>query len=331
MCEMTDRKVKRLGVLGTLVRDTICLSGAHRPVEAWGGIAYALAVLDVVLPPGWTLVPVVKIGADLFAEATGYLRSFSRIGDTAFVRRVKEANNRVELVYAAGSDRVEVLSGGVPGWSADELGEVLPALDALYVNFIAGWELDLAGAERVRDGFAGPCYADLHSLFLDVGSDGRRLPRGLPRSDEWGGCFDAVQMNSDEFVLFTGGESERRSVVESALASRASMIIATRGSGEVELMTSGGTDGSLARRLVPVAEGPCRGDPTGCGDIWGATFFAALIAGTDVEAAAERANRMARRKLGSSGAEAFRASLSHRAGPASSLSSPAMEHDQRCG
>lgn len=321
MYEMTEGGTKRLGVLGTLVRDTIRHPGSRRPVHAWGGIAYALAALDAVLPPGWTLVPVIKIGRDLFAEATAYLGSFSRIGDTAFVRCVPESNNRVELVYSTPSDRVEILSGGVPGWTVGELKEILAGLDALYVNLIAGWELDLAGARLIRDRFAGPCHADLHSLFLDLEGDGHRRPRRPAHVDEWAGCFDAAQMNEDEFALFAGGATERRANVEKALARRAATVIVTRGAEGAELLTAGDGDGPPSRRLVPLAEGPAPGDPTGCGDIWGATFFASLLGGSDVEAAVARAHRMARRKLGSSGPEAFRASLAA-AGPASAAAHP---------
>lgn len=296
-------------MLGTLVRDTIRHFGAHGPVDAWGGIAYALAALDAVLPPGWTLVPIVKVGGDLHDEATACLRSFSRIGDPAFVRRVPEANNRVELVYSTPSGRTEILTGGVPGWSAAELDEVLPGLDALYVNFIAGWELDLEGARHVRRQFGGPTYADLHSLFMDIGAGGRRCPRPLDAAERWARCFDTVQMNRDEFALFAGDLGEPWAAATWALAGRAGTIIVTHGADGVEIMTSMGAAGAPARHRFPVPDGPAPGDPTGCGDIWGATYFAHTLAGDDLILAATKASRMARRKLGSSGAEAFHAML----------------------
>ena len=315
MSEVIGHKPKRLGVLGTLVRDTIRHPGVSRPVQTWGGIAYALSALDAVLPPGWTLVPVVKIGGDLFGEATAYLRSFSRIGDVAFVRQVPEANNRVELVYSTPSDRTEILTGGVPGWSSQEMAEILPGLDALYVNFIAGWELDLAGAHRIRDEFPGPCHADLHSLFLGTPSDGHRRPRYLPQGEVWAGCFDTVQMNHDEFALLAAGARGPRTAAGNALAARAAMIIATLGAEGADIMTATGLHGAIETRRVPVPAGPAPGDPTGCGDIWGATFFASLLGGADPGIGIARAHRMARRKLGSSGPEAFRSSLADRARP----------------
>ena len=300
---------KRLGVLGTLVWDTIHRRGSDRPVEAWGGIAYALAALDAFLPPGWTLVPLVKVGGDLYDTATAWLCSFSRVGDSTYVSRVPEANNRVELTYSTPSDRTETLTGGVPGWSADELGEVLPTLDALYVNFIAGWELDLAAARRVRATFRGPTYADLHSLFMDIDADGRRRPRSLAAAEHWARCFDTVQMNRDEFALFGGDDGEPWAAAAWALAGGARTIVVTRGADGVELMTASTETGPPRRHRLPVPDGPAPGDPTGCGDIWGATFFAHTLGGDDPIVAATKANRMARRKLRSSGAEAFRTSL----------------------
>ena len=296
-------------MLGTLVWDTIRHSGAHGPVEAWGGIAYALTALDAVLPPNWTLVPVVKVGVDLYDAAVAYLGSFSRIGDSAFVRSVPEANNRVELAYSTPADRSETLTGGVPGWSTAELDEVLPDLDALYVNFIAGWELDLDAACRVRSGFRGPTYADLHSLFMGIDAAGRRRPRPLGAAGDWARCFDAVQMNRDEFALFAGDAGEPWAAAQWALAGRAGTVIVTHGADGVEVMTRTGATGSPERHRLPVPGGPAPGDPTGCGDIWGATYFAHSLNGDDVILAATKASRMARRKLGSSGAEGFRLSL----------------------
>ena len=304
--ESTPNPPKRLGVLGTLVRDTIHLPGADRSAKAWGGIAYALAAFDHVLPPGWTVVPVIKVGNDMADRALPFLRSFTTVGDMGLVRVVPEPNNRVELTYTTQTDRVEVLDGGVPEWSPREIAEVLPVLDALYVNFISGVELDLAGAVTVRDKLHGPSYADLHSLFLDIASDGRRSPRYLPSSGRWAGCFDTVQMNENEFELFVRGAPDPWPVAERAMAGRLGRIVVTRGADGAEIMTIGQDGVPPARESVPAATGPAAGDPTGCGDVWGATFFASILGEAATGAAAGRANRVACDKVGYTGSEAFR-------------------------
>ena len=298
----------RLGVLGTLVRDTTRLPGhgsAGGPlVRSWGGIAYALAAFEHELPDGWTVVPLVKIGRDTAPIAMSFLESFTRIGDLGCVHFVAEPNNRVELTYRTQSERVEVLSGGVPGWTPDEIDAVLPTLDALYANFISGSEIDFAGAERLRDRLDGPSYADLHSLFLGIADDGRRTPRYLPSGERWVGCFDTVQMNENEFELFARGAPDPWREAERSMTGRVSTIAVTRGAAGVEVLTRS-RDGQPLREHVPVTRGPATGDPTGCGDVWGATFFAGLLRGAAVRDAARRANAMARHNLGFSGAEGF--------------------------
>jgi sugar/nucleoside kinase (ribokinase family) len=47
---------------------------------------------------------------------------------------------------------------------------------------------------------------------------------------------------------------------------------------------------------------PLAGDPTGCGDVFGATLFARLLAGEALEPAIREANRLARRNVQHRGA-----------------------------
>src|SRR5256886_8169516 len=92
------------------------------------------------------------------------------------------------------------MSGGVPPWTWPELGPQVRDLDALYVNFISGYELDLETAQLLRRGFPRFAYADLHSLFLGKEPDGTRVPQPLPDAPAWFGCFDVVQLNEEEMA-----------------------------------------------------------------------------------------------------------------------------------
>src|SRR3989454_6113512 len=73
-------------------------------------------------------------------------------------------------------------------------------LDALYLNFISGYEMDLPTAQLLRHSFRRFLYADLHSLFLGKEPDGTRVPRPLPQAPAWFGCFDYVQLNEEELA-----------------------------------------------------------------------------------------------------------------------------------
>jgi hypothetical protein len=102
------------------------------------------------------------------------------------------------------------MQGGVPGWTWPELGPLVADLDALYINFISGFEMCLGTAQALRRGFQGPIYADLHSLFLGMQRDGVRTLQPLPDAPSWFGCFDAIQVNEDEMPALRRPDGTRR-------------------------------------------------------------------------------------------------------------------------
>ncbi|HEY8310893.1 MAG TPA: hypothetical protein VIG47_10070, partial [Gemmatimonadaceae bacterium] len=149
---MVPRK-RRLGVIGTLVWDVIygCPPASER-VEGWGGIAYALSALSAALPSSWEIVPILKVGEDVAAQAREFLSTLRHVAPEMALVIVPEPNNRSELRYTSDEHRTELLSGRTPAWDWPELERLLSAhnVDALYVNFLSGWELDLDAAKRMR-------------------------------------------------------------------------------------------------------------------------------------------------------------------------------------
>ncbi|HSE50952.1 MAG TPA: hypothetical protein VLB00_02125, partial [Gemmatimonadales bacterium] len=181
----------KLGVMGSLVWDEIHGRDPAAPVvEEWGGIAYALASLDAHLPEGWEIVPLIKVGSDLAGEAREFLASLRRLTPGGRCVEVPVPNNRVVLYYQSAERRCERMAGGVPAWTWTELGPMVRDLDALYVNFLSGFEMCLGTAESLRRGFRGPIYGDLHSLLLGMQGDGVRVLQPLPSAQSWFGCFD---------------------------------------------------------------------------------------------------------------------------------------------
>lgn len=302
--------MKRLGVIGTMVWDRIYGRGAEpEPVEEWGGIAYALAAFEASLPEDWVLVPLIKVGRDLAEPANAFLRSLSRVPGGARFIEVPEPTNRVVLRYDSLERRTECMYGGVPGWRWPELGPMVRDLDALYVNFISGFELDLPGALALRRAFPGPIYADFHSLLLDVAEDGRRRPKGLPDAPAWFSCFDAVQLNEDEMARIG---PDPLAVAASALKAGVGLLVVTLGAkGAAYFSTAdfrfhAGRGRTLAGPILsarsPASEIVTEGDPTGCGDVFGATLTARLLGGDALEVALAEANRLAARNVAARGA-----------------------------
>lgn len=289
--------MKRLGVIGTMVWDTIYGRGDESsPVEEWGGIAYALAAFEATLPEGWAFVPIVKVGRDLADHANRFLEQLSRRAGVARFVEVPQPNNRVTLRYLAFERRTECLRGGVPGWRWEELGPMVRDLDALYINFISGFEMDLKTAQALRRGFEGPIYADLHSLFLGVAQDGFRVPRSLPNASEWLSCFDVVQVNEDEMARLGADPME---IAARALQAGVGLLVVTLGAqGAVYFTTRGfnffrrseAGSGPIVTARVPAPTAPQLGDPTGCGDVFGATLVSCLLREVPVESAIATAN-----------------------------------------
>ena len=127
------------------------------PVQEWGGITYALSALDAALPDDWEIVPLIKVGRRSRDRARHILCTLRRIAPDAAPIAVPYPNNRVELRYFSDERRSERLSGGVPPWNWLGLKPVLErGLDALYVNFISGFELELETAQADPTTFLRP-------------------------------------------------------------------------------------------------------------------------------------------------------------------------------
>ena len=318
----------RVGVIGSLVWDLIHgRDPLAPPTEEWGGIAYALGGLDASLPSDWQMVPLIKVGRDLAPQAAELLKGLERLAPGARCVEVPAPNNRVVLHYQSAERRCERMSGGVPAWTWLELGPMVMDLDAIYLNFISGFELTLGTAQALRQGFRGPIYADLHSLFLGMQHDGIRVLQPLPDPAAWFGCFDVVQLNEDEMRQLS---PDPLSLSAQALGAGTSLLVVTLGPRGAAYVAAPGFDGWGNRRSddqavgrsvdLPIARSSDRPfggaartalipaprieplDPTGCGDVFGAVACARLLAGDGVEPALAHATALAARNAGLRGA-----------------------------
>lgn len=308
-------RARRLGVIGSFVWDVIHGRDVRQAaIEEWGGITYALSACDAALGDDWALVPLAKVGQDRIVEARRFLRTLRHIAPDAAPIEVPQANNRVELRYHSDERRSEVLSGGVPPWTWAGLQPLLRDLDALYINLISGFELDLATARLIRQHFKGPIYCDLHSLVLALEANGLRTYRPLPEVAAWCSCFDLLQVNEDELAMMA---PDGLALAATAMGAGVRNLLVTLGKRGVVYFAEPGFDrlddlrvpprpgaGPLRTALVPAAEarvtGP--GDPTGCGDVWGATYFSRLLAGDIMSDALRRAMEAAARNVEHRGA-----------------------------
>jgi sugar/nucleoside kinase (ribokinase family) len=326
----------RFGVLGTMVWDRIFdRDGRPVAVEEWGGISYALAAASAACPAGGTVVPLIRVGSDLSEQAYRFLRTLPHLDLEHGIIVVDEPNNRVELRYNDQHRRCERLTGGVGPWSWAELQPRIAGLDALYVNFISGFEMELETAQSLRAHFSGPIYADVHSLLLGVGPGGVRILRPLESWREWLRCFDAVQVNEDELATLALAWGDPWLFAADVVGDQPRLLLVTLGERGAAYFAAPGLDpdprtwrrapmlmpgvadssaGAVRTQHVPPDLVPREGDPTGCGDVWGASFFATLLAQGDLESALRRANRAAGRNVEHRGATGLHHHLQGRIG-----------------
>ena len=293
---------KRSGVIGSIVWDVIYgRDHAAKPVEEWGGITYALSGLDAALTDEWEIVPILKVGEDLEARATHFISRLEHIAPDARLIAVPYPNNRVELRYYDDERRSEILTGGVPAWTWLGLKPVLETakLDALYINFLSGWELDLETTQLLRDYFAGPIYCDLHMLAWAVQPGGLRTLRPLSHVREWCGCFDYLQVNEDEMSMLA---PDPLALAATALHAGVRTLLVTLGKRGVVYFEPGEGNGPVRTALVPPEQVIEGADPTGCGDVWGATYFSRVLAGDKLNSAILAAHRAAARNASHRGA-----------------------------
>jgi sugar/nucleoside kinase (ribokinase family) len=305
-------------VIGSFVWDVIHgRDPALLPVEEWGGITYSLAAFDAALTSDWQFVPLIKVGRDLSARARDFLRTLRRVAPDAQPIEVEQPNNRVTLRYVSAERRTETLSGGVPPWTWLGLKPLLHDLDALYINMLSGFELDLEVARLIRQHFRGPIYCDLHSIFLAIQPDGLRTYRALPDAHEWLRCFDIVQVNEDEMAMMA---PDPMTLAATAINYGVSSLLVTLGPRGVVYVNAPGfvrladlerrrdaafLAGPVQTALVAAEAARVKGDaadPTGCGDVFGATLFSRLLVGDTFSASLTIAQRAAARNLEFKGA-----------------------------
>jgi sugar/nucleoside kinase (ribokinase family) len=307
--------MRRVGVLGTMIWDTITGRDGPGTTEEWGGIGYSLAALDAGLPGEWRVVPIVKVGRDRAAGAARFLKDLGCMVPGGRFVEVPAVNPRVTLRYEDLERRCEGLTGGVPLWTWEELGPMVLGLDAVYANYITGFETDLATMQALRHAFHGPIYGDLHSLALGIQKDGTRYLRPIEEALAWLTCFDMVQLNE--------GEMDQLGPEPLALAARAlelgvGAVCVTLGARGTVYVAAGdfaglgwagavrpprGAGAGLVRTALIAPEGgSLAGDPTGCGDVFGGTMVAQLLGGAPIETAIRAANRAARLNVSYRGA-----------------------------
>jgi sugar/nucleoside kinase (ribokinase family) len=138
--------------------------------------------------------------------------------------------------------------------------------------------------------------------------------RHLPEWERWAASCDAVQLNDDELRMLAPAAASRDDAAATLMRAGPRVVAITHGADGATILRA--ADVAADPRRWPESRGeaagpfdasrypsrPCAGDPTGCGDVWGATFFTSLVGGLEWDEAAAAAHTAAVRKMGVRGA-----------------------------
>jgi sugar/nucleoside kinase (ribokinase family) len=264
---------------------------------------YSIVPLALLAEGKTTVLPVVNLGRDVSSPVMTILSRYPRISMEG-ISLVQEKNNHAFLTYCSESDRKEVLRGGVPSLSFEQITPFLVA-DVFLVNFISGRDLSLETMKLIRAHTGATIYMDIHSLCLGIDGEGRRFWRHIPRWQEWVAQADVVQVNRGEAQLLAGShvwsEKELLSFGRAVMAAGPSLLLVTLGS-EGSLMVTGSGENIHTQRFSPHPP-PAIVDTTGCGDVFLAAFVAEHARSGDAQRASRFANQAAGMKCGLSGIE----------------------------
>jgi sugar/nucleoside kinase (ribokinase family) len=292
---------KRIGVIGTFIRDTIvALDG--RVVESIGGLYHTLAYMAYLADADTLIQPLCHIGEDLYGAVREAFKRFGAKIRFDTIHRASQPNTQVKLIYRTQETRDEVTTPPMPPITAAEIAE-FAGFDAVLVNLITGEDITLEALGALRKSSNSPerafeplIYLDLHSLALGIDASGKRYYREIPNWREWVAASDILQMNEREAATLAGwgerctrGElldfgrhlvSERLLACHITLASEGSLLFYRN-------------HGRIDQEHCPPQMIPQVVDIIGCGDAFGAAFLTHFMKTKNFSAAAHFANKIA--------------------------------------
>lgn len=282
----------RIGVIGTIVKDHIYLANG-KEIKSYGGIFYTLSILGNLLKENDEIYPVCLLGADIQDDIFRKLSKYKNINFSG-IKKIKESNTAVKLIYKDIHTRDEFLKNLMPEIQLDQITQIGP-MDVWLVNFITGFEISLKTFNDFGEQTAGMIYMDFHSLSLDIDHDGRRIFRKLSNWEHWIRGVDVLQMNDAEARTLNGDlDLSKDNLIRFGKEVMKKNI-------SVFQITCGPEGSLLFYRIdhntvwveIPAFKVDEVIDVTGCGDAFAAGFIVDYFENRDVDSAARFANAIA--------------------------------------
>jgi len=287
-------KETKVTVIGHLARDVYHLMnrGNEEVVETLGGIFYSVAALSVFLAPEDKILPVVGVHEDEFDKILEQLQQFANV-DPKGIYKTKERMNEVHFFSNPSGGRTECskhIASPIP------FPKIKPFLDVdgVLINMVSGFDILLETLDYIRmsirdDGI--PIHFDFHSLTLGVDEDQARFRRPLSDWRRWCFMLHSIQLSESEAAGLTTERYDEATLVNQLMPLMVGGLVITRGEGGATLIHQ--EHKKLFRHDIPGISVSTVVDTVGCGDVFGAAFFAEYLRSQDFVKAAEAGNQAA--------------------------------------
>jgi hypothetical protein len=287
-------KDKKVTVIGHLARDVyhFMTDGNEEVVETLGGIYYSVAALSLSLAPEDKVFPVFGIHEEEYDKIVAQLQRFGNV-DPKGIFKTKERANEVHFFSNPSGGRTECskhIASPIP------FSRIKPFLDVdgVLINMASGFDILLETLDNIRmnirdDGI--PIHFDFHSLTLGVDEDQARFRRPLSDWRRWCFMLHSIQMSEPEAAGLTSERYDETTLINQLMPLMVSALVITRGEGGATLIRQ--EHKKLFRHDVPGIGSSPVVDTVGCGDVFGAAFFAEFLKSNDFVKAAEAGNRVA--------------------------------------
>ncbi len=281
-----------------------CLDVIHKAdgtvLNEPGGISYSV-VASGSLDDGVETIPVIGLRRD---DRAYFRELFSRLKnvDMSGIYEAGSPVRRVDLFYKDDNRRWECSTQPIEPTPFDRIEPFLPA-DGIHINLISGWDITLETLGKIRAASPGcHIHIDLHNIVMRHMPGGKRVR--APREDYLAWCeyADTVQMNEDEANIIDSEVKSPRELWGKILGSRARALIVSFAERGLSLYEKAGN--KVAEHFFP-PQATAVVDPTGSGDVFGATFIHAVVLGRNFKEAAEAGVRSAVLKVGAAGPGGF--------------------------
>jgi sugar/nucleoside kinase (ribokinase family) len=276
-----------------------CLDVIHHPngneTQSYGGIFFSVATLANLLGANDTVYPVFGIGKGNYDEFIERLKTYPNI-DPSGIYKFNAPTNQVHLQYENSSDRIECsryIAEPIP-WK-----KIRPYLetDMVLVNMISGVDITLETLDEIRMEIREqhvPIYMDIHSLTLGINEDCTRYHRPVENWRRWLFMLHAAQMNEEEAAILSSEKLDESNLAKQVLALNTQALVVSRGQHGCTAFID--EHKRIHRFDIPATDIAEAVDPTGCGDVFAASYCAHYLKSKDVLGAVQLANKVAAHK-----------------------------------